>query len=87
MSALRTGIRVDGISDTWLRNIVFELNQQGIVVQCGEIGWASGNLRMLDCYGYQNYQTGITVTNCRGVQLSDCSAVGACRSPGRRTRP
>ncbi|MFH1919631.1 MAG: right-handed parallel beta-helix repeat-containing protein [Planctomycetota bacterium] len=77
VSALGTGIRVDGISDTWLRNIVFELNQHGIVVECGELGWASGNLRMFDCYGYQNYQTGITLTNCRGVQMQSCSAVGS----------
>ena len=77
VSALQTGIRVDGISDTWLRDIVFELNQHGIVVECKEIGWASGNLRMFDCYGYQNYQTGITVTNCRGVQLDECSSVGS----------
>jgi hypothetical protein len=77
VSALGTGIRVDGISDTWLRNIVFELNQQGIVVACPELHWASGNLRMFDCYGYQNYQTGITLTNCRGVQMQSCSAVGS----------
>lgn len=77
VSALHTGIRVDGISDTWLRNIVFELNQHGIVVQCPELSWACGNLRLFDCYGYQNYQSGITVTNCRGVQASDCSAVGS----------
>ncbi len=77
VSALETGIRVDGISDTWLRNIVFELNQHGIVVKCPELSWASGNLRLLDCYGYQNYQTGITLEKCRGVQVSDCSAVGS----------
>jgi len=77
VSALQTGIRVDGISDTWLRNIVFELNQHGIVVQCAELNWASGNLRMLDCYGYQNYQTGITLENCRGVQMDACSSVGS----------
>jgi len=77
VSALGTGIRVDGISDTWLRNIVFELNHNGIVVECPELGWASGNLRLLDCYGYQNYHTGITLTNCRGVQMDACSAVGS----------
>jgi hypothetical protein len=77
VSALGTGIRVDGISDTWLRNIVFELNHNGIVVECPELGWASGNLRLIDCYGYQNYFTGITLTNCRGVQMDACSSVGS----------
>ena len=77
VSAVGTGIRVDGISDIWLRNIVFELNQHGIDVQCGELGRFSGNLRMFDCYGYQNYQSGITLANCRGVQLDACSSVGS----------
>lgn len=77
VSALETGIRVDGISDTWLRNIVFELNQHGIVVTCPELSWASGNLRLLDCYGYQNYLSGITLEKCRGVQVSGFSAVGS----------
>ena len=77
VSALGTGIRVDGVSDTWLRNIVFELNHNGIVVECPELGWASANLRLLDCYGYQNYYAGITLTNCRGVQMEACSAVGS----------
>jgi hypothetical protein len=77
VSALGTGIRVNGISDTWLRNIVFELNHNGIVVQCPELGWASGNLRMIDCYGYQNYFAGIRLTNCRGVQMHSCSATGS----------
>jgi hypothetical protein len=80
VSALGTGIRVDGISDTWLRHIVFELNQQGIVVQCPTLGWASGNLRLLDCYGYQNYGGGITLNNCRGVQMHCCSATGSAHA-------
>jgi hypothetical protein len=77
VSALGTGIRVDGISDTWLRHIVYELNQNGIVVECGKLSWASGNLRLFDCYAYQNYGTGITLANCRGVQMDACSAVGS----------
>jgi hypothetical protein len=80
VSALGTGIRVDGISDTWLRHLVFELNQHGIAVQTPELGWASGNLRLLDCYGYQNYQAGITLTNCRGVQVQSCSATGSAHA-------
>jgi polygalacturonase len=80
VSALGTGIRVDGISDTWLRHLVFELNQHGISVQATELGWASGNLRLLDCYGYQNYQAGITLTNCRGVQAHSCSATGSAHA-------
>ncbi len=79
VSALKVGILVDGISDTWLRNIVTELNQEGIRVQCpdGPPGWASGNLRMFDCYGYQNYQAGFTLANLRGVQMQSCGATGA----------
>jgi parallel beta-helix repeat protein len=77
VSALGTGIRIDGISDTWVRNVVFELNQHGIDVRCEELSRFSGNLRLLDCYGYQNYQTGITLTNCRGVQIQACSSVGS----------
>ena len=77
VSALGTGIRVDGISDTWLRNVVFELNQHGIEVACPELGRTAGNLRLFDCYGYQNYQSGITLVNCRGVQVHSCSATGS----------
>ncbi|HPY78033.1 MAG TPA: right-handed parallel beta-helix repeat-containing protein, partial [Anaerohalosphaeraceae bacterium] len=79
VSALKVGIQVDGISDTWLRNIVTELNQEGIKVQCpeGPLGWASGNLRMYDCYGYQNYQMGFTLGNLRGVQMESCGATGS----------
>lgn len=79
VSGLGTGIRVDGISDIWLRNIAFELNQRGIVVECKELypPHVSGNLRLTDCYGYQNYQAGISLANCRGVQIEGCSATGS----------
>jgi hypothetical protein len=77
ISALGTGVRVDGISDTWLRNVVFELNQFGVTVTCAELSPTAGNLRLLDCYGYQNYQAGMTLTNCRGVQVQACSATGS----------
>lgn len=77
VSALQTGIRVDGGSDIWLRNVVFELNHHGIRVECPELHWASGNLRMIDCYGYQNYFAGISIENWRGVQMQSCSATGS----------
>jgi hypothetical protein len=80
VSALGAGIRVDGISDTWLRHLVCELNLQGISVQVPELGWASGNLRLFDCYGYQNQQASITLTNCRGVQADSCSATGSAHA-------
>lgn len=80
VSGLGTGIRVDGISDTWLRNIVFELNQSGIVVECKELSppHVAGNLRLTDCYGYQNYQHNISLANCRGVLIEGCSATASC---------
>ena len=69
ISSWGTGIRVDGISDTWLRHLVCELNYVGISAQAAELGWASGNLPpLLDCYSYQNQRAGITLSNCRGVQ-------------------
>jgi len=79
VSALNVGILIDGMSDIWLRNIVTELNQDGIKAQCpsGPLGWASGNLRMFDCYGYQNYKTGFTLANLRGVQMQSCTATGS----------
>ena len=58
----------------------FELNQHGFPAAHVELGWASGNLRLLDCYGYQNYQAGITLTNCRGVQVHSCSATGSAHA-------
>lgn len=75
-----TAIRVDGISDTWLRNIVFELNQNGILVTCPELGQTAGNVRLFDCYGYQNYQAGIALMNCRGVQMHACGATGCAHA-------
>jgi hypothetical protein len=80
ISALGTGIRVDGISDTWLRHLICELNLQGISVQTPDLGWASGNLRLFDCYGYQNQQASITLTNCRGVQMDSCAATGSAHA-------
>jgi len=80
ISALGTGIRVDGTSDIWLRHLVCELNLQGIFVQAAGLGWASGNLRLLDCYGYQNQQASITLVNCRGVQADACSATGSAHA-------
>lgn len=79
VSGLGTGIRVYGISDTWLRNIVFEMNQSGIVVECPKLypPHVPGNLRLTDCYGYQNYQTNISLANCRGVQIEGCSATAS----------
>jgi hypothetical protein len=76
VGGLETGVRVDGISDTWLRNITFELNQHGITVACPGLGPTAGNVRLFDCYGYQNYQSAITLIQCRGVQMQSCGATG-----------
>ena len=80
ISSWGTGIRVDGISDTWLRHLVCELNYVGISAQAAELGWASGNLRLLDCYSYQNQRAGITLSNCRGVQAHSCAATGSAHA-------
>jgi len=76
--AWRRAVRIEGVSDHWLRNIVFELNQEGVVVRgSSELGRWHGNLRMFDCYGYQNYQGAIRVENLRGLQIQGCSSVGS----------
>jgi hypothetical protein len=80
ISAWGTGIRVDGISDTWLRHLVCELNYVGISAETAELGWASGNLRLLDCYGYQNQRAAITLSNCRSVQAHSCAATGSAHA-------
>lgn len=76
IAALRTAVRIDGGSDLWCRDLVFELNHGGIVARGGELGRFSNNLRLLDCYGYQNVPRNIDIENYRGVQVSDWSAVG-----------
>jgi len=75
--AWRRAVRLDGVSDHWLRNIVFELNQEGIVVDQPQLGRWHGNLRLFDCYGYQNYQGAIRIKNIRGLQIQGCSSVGS----------
>jgi polygalacturonase len=79
VNGLGTGIRVDGISDTWLRNIAVEMCNRGIVVECEKLypQHVAGNLRLTDCYGWQNYQAGISLTNCRGVQIEGGGATGS----------
>lgn len=75
--AWRRAVRIEGVSDHWLRNLVFELNKEGIVVTCSSLGRWHGNLRLLDCYGYQNSNGAIRIENVRGVQCQSCSSVGS----------
>ncbi len=78
LAAWRRAVRIEGVSDHWLRDLVFELNQEGIVVRGGDgLGRWHENLRLLNCYGYQNYQGAIRIENVRGIQADSCSSVGS----------
>jgi hypothetical protein len=72
----RRALRIDGGSDLWVRNIVFELNQEGITARAAELGWAYSNLRFFDCYGYHNSRSGMTCENLRGLQILGCYSLG-----------
>jgi hypothetical protein len=69
-------IRILGVSDHWIRNVVYEFNREGILISEPALGRFHGNLRLFDVYGYHNWLAGIRVENVRGIQAEGCAACG-----------
>jgi len=98
----RHAIQVFDSTDVWLNNIVFELNRYGIHLEReGDSKYGLMNVRVHNCYGYQNQRSNILIrkgyqdsvdqcwsTGCpETVRLIDCESCGVSNCYGNRAGP